>query len=459
MKMKSLFSYIILFLFCYGCSPYPKEVEQALKLAGNNQKELVKVLEHYRGKDKLKFEAACFLISNMPYHKSKIHLELSPNYFNYFKKVDSIYLADSAAIKNDSLKRVLAQIFDSIPPPLETPAQSDIEIINSVFLINTIEDAFVEWLHSPLLKNNSFDEFKEWVLPYRSVDESIVIDRKQLKSIIYDQISQHGMDNIYKPIDSYQKYIRLQRSMNAYIASNHHIDLFDPFIPAFKMDCHNLAARTCNFFRSCGIPVVYEFTPQWPDKDSRHYWCASPDSNNILQPYTPPYNNLRGDWDLSLKYAGKVFQRTFGAMKDSPYFLKNTEEIVPSVFDIATIKDVTSRYHQCQSLTLPFQNSASVNLAYLSFFNTQGEFTPVAWGRVDKHNQSVTFDQVPLNILFFPSYMSEEGNVVGFDTSFMLRMNRTTGQIIQERISCDTHQKIQMKLFRKYPPKKHLVDC
>lgn len=81
------------------------------------------------------------------------------------------------------------------------------------------------------------------------------------------------------------------------------------------MDCHNLAAITCNIFRACGIPVVYEFTPQWTDKDSRHYWCSSPDSTLTFHPYTPPYNNLGEDWELSLKYASKVYRMTFGAQK------------------------------------------------------------------------------------------------------------------------------------------------
>lgn len=69
------------------------------------------------------------------------------------------------------------------------------------------------------------------------------------------------MDNIRKPIELYKKYVRLQKSLNKRINTNTHIGIYDLFIPSFKMDCHNLAAITCNIFRACGIPVVYEFTP------------------------------------------------------------------------------------------------------------------------------------------------------------------------------------------------------
>lgn len=459
MNVKSFFCYIFLLFICYACRPYSKEVEQALALSGDNKEELVKVLEYYRGRDELKFAAACFLIGNMPYHKSKIQLELPSYYFRHFSEIDSICRADSGAVANDSLKYLLARAFDSIPPPLEIPVKPDIETLTSTYLINNIECAFDEWYHSPLLKTLSFDEFKEWVLPYRTVDESLVDNKRLLKSMINNRLDQNGMDDIRKPIECYQKYVRLQKAMNSYITSKHHIGPFDPFIAAFKMDCHNLAARTCNYFRACGIPVVYEFTPQWPDKDSRHYWCASPDSNHVLQPYTPPYNNLREDWDASLKYAGKVYQRTFGAMKNSPYFLKNENEIVPSVFDVATIKDVTDRYHLCQNLTLPMKTNLSNNLAYLSFFNMEGELTPVAWGEIDKRKCSITFFHVPINILFFPSYLSEEGIACSFDKPFMLKRDTITGHIVREEMACDTHRKIRMHLLRKYPPKIHLADC
>lgn len=261
MKVESFFFYICLLILCCACHPYPKEVEQALTLSGKNKEELIKVLEYYKGKDELKFAAACFLISNMPYHKSKTQQILPSYYFRHFNKIDSICRVDSGATKNDSLKRQLAHTFDSTPPPSEVSAKTDIEILTSTYLIDNIECAFDEWKRSPLLSTLSFDEFKEWVLPYRTVDESIVDNKRLLKSVIYDRIALNGMDDIRKPIDCYQKYVRLQKTMNAYITSKHHVGLFDPFIPAFKMDCHNLAARTCNYFRACGIPVVYEFTP------------------------------------------------------------------------------------------------------------------------------------------------------------------------------------------------------
>ena len=41
---------------------------------------------------------------------------------------------------------------------------------------------------------------------------------------------------------------------------------------------------------------------------------------------------------MDLKYAGKVYQKTFAAMKDTPYFLRNKDEIIPAPFDVPHYK-------------------------------------------------------------------------------------------------------------------------
>ena len=456
---KILFIFHVVCMFCFSsCSSYPEEVEKALSVLGNNRAELVRVLEHYRSNDRLKFKTACFLISNMPYHKSGYNIELPKSYFTYFKMVDSMGTLIPDANHNDSLTKVLGQQYASLAFPHDkVNTLDDIQRFTAEFLIENIDDAFYEWQHSPLLKSISFDDFKEWILPYRTVDEDFVGNKPMLRSIIYDKLFTGNAGTIYEVIENYKKYVRWQKEMNKQVISDKHIGPFDLFIPAFKMDCSNLAVYTCNYFRACGIPTVYEFTPQWPDKDSRHYWCASPDSTNVLQPYTPPYNNLLEDWPLDLKYVGKVYQRTFAAMKDSPYFLKNEDEMLPSVFDVPTIKDVTDRYHQCTEITIPMHVNTSNRLAYLSFFNTKEELSPVAWGKISSWKHSVTFKKIPFNMLFFPSYIAEDGRIVPFGKPFILRKDSITDCAIKEELKCDTAQTVRMHLLRKYPSKRHLV--
>lgn len=158
----------IMCIFCFlSCSEYPEEVEKALSLSGDNRMELIKVLEHYGDSDHLKFEAACFLIGNMPYHKSKYNLELSGKYHEYFERIYSIGKLIPDANHNDSLTVMLSREYALLPSSRESVNNmDDIQLFNAEFLINNIEEAFYEWRHSPLLKNLSFEDFKEWVLPF-----------------------------------------------------------------------------------------------------------------------------------------------------------------------------------------------------------------------------------------------------------------------------------------------------
>jgi len=78
-------------LFFLSCKPYPEDVREALELSYTNRPELEKVLAHYRKTDRKKFKAACFLIANMPYHKTKNELKLQDFYYRYFEEIDSLF--------------------------------------------------------------------------------------------------------------------------------------------------------------------------------------------------------------------------------------------------------------------------------------------------------------------------------------------------------------------------------
>ena len=269
------------------------------------------------------------------------------------------------------------KIYETLPKPITNEGKPDVETIRSEFLIDNIDRAFEAWHESPLLKDLSFEDFKEFILPYRTNEEWVPYNRSSLKKIFHNQITKGGMHNITKPIEWYKTYIEKCRWINYYISSKEHTGLFDLFLPAFKMDCENISTWTCNYFRSIGIPVVYEYSPQWPDKNRRHFWCVSPDSNQILQPFSPPDNNLGEDWKESLKFIGKVYRKTYGVYHNSPYFIKEENEYVPEELDVPTIKDETFRYHQTVILRMRFNETTNNNLAYLCFFNTNG-INPVA---------------------------------------------------------------------------------
>ena len=185
------------------------------------------------------------------------------------------------------------------------------------------------------------------------------------------------------------------------------------------MNCFNITTWSCNILRASGIPVYFEFTPQYRDRDNPHYWCASPDSTNIPLPYTVPNNNLMDDWESELQYSSKVYRRTYGANRKTPHFTARPDESIPAELAIPTLLDVTWRYHPTITLRVPLDLFIDNNNVYLCTFNTKTELTAVAWGKVDYKKREAIFEQVPINHLFFPAYYVDE-EYISFSTPFIL---------------------------------------
>lgn len=497
------FTYFLIFqLFFSGCySPYPDMVIDALKASKANKEELEKVLEYYRGKDDEKYKAACFLIENMPYHQSQNEMQLSVGHEVYFKVADSlynVYYGDMTAtqinklnfIVPDSVCEYLSEQYALLSEPVITDGVPDIEKVNAKFLIDNIETAFKVWRQSPLLKNMSFDEFKEFVLPYRTTSECLLYKRSELYNRYNPLLCQEGMESINVPIERFKTFTFRQKRISNNTKLTYNVGLYDLYLWTIEFDCHNLTTWTTNIFRACGIPAAYEFTPQWPDKESKHFWCVSPDSSGIYKPYTVPRNNLGEDWETSLKSVGKVYRRTFGINRDSPYFLRGEKEYVPEVFEIAAIEDETFRYHQTITLKMPFHIDTRNKLAYLSYVTRSG-VVPVAWGKIDDEKGTVTFEQVPLSMIFIlsyyegseiktigsPSFLERRGKITNISMPLTTNINsnicsfeikedklydtqtKSVSQNIFLRVlKSDGNKSGDMRLARKYPVKQHLLD-
>nr|WP_297167091.1 discoidin domain-containing protein [uncultured Dysgonomonas sp.] len=448
--------FLLLFLLNSCQSNLSKDVTYALELAGENRSELEKVLYHYKQTNKKKYEAACFLISNMQYHRSKHTITLDSAYYSFFYRTDFLYneifqhyktsdILSFKSIEYDDLRKGKENEFSNIPlPEVEENTQTDLQLVKSGFLIDNIERAFEVWENSPLLKDMPFDDFKEFILPYRTTNEELLLTRSDLQKMWVNRLGIDGFSNITLPLERYKAYVEKCRWLNYYTRPEKHIALFDLFLPKFKMDCHNMTNWSCNILRACGIPAVYEYTPQWKERSSRHFWCTSPDSTGILQPYTAPDNNVREDWQSDIKYAGKVYRKTFAANKRSPFFLAEGSEYIPDELSSPLLLDQTFRYHQTITLRLPFNENTKNNLAYLCMFK-EGELNPVGWGIINQKTKEVIFEQVPLNTVFIPVYYDDQ-TIVNLGEPFMVYSSGITAGISMPLTSNHQEQTFDFKV-------------
>ena len=106
---------IMAFLVVAAITSCNDTLDQSLELAGDNRQELEKVLAYFEDdEDPLKYEAACFLIENMPYH-------YAPKGENV-DYVDSVYLAMSEYPK-EQREKVFKELLKAKDLPNGRPAK------------------------------------------------------------------------------------------------------------------------------------------------------------------------------------------------------------------------------------------------------------------------------------------------------------------------------------------------
>ena len=152
--MRNKFFVSLIFIFSFSCARHSPELEEILQLAGNNRRELEKVLRHY-GKnphDTLKLRAAEFLIENMPghfaYDTSELHL-----YHPILYRMDSMrYYSVEGRMALDAEWNTLKRKY-----PLQKHVfrqQFDITRITGDYLITHIDSAMSVWQKKSLSRQH-----------------------------------------------------------------------------------------------------------------------------------------------------------------------------------------------------------------------------------------------------------------------------------------------------------------
>lgn len=166
--MKKIILTVVLVFILTSFNNFSDKLENALKEAGENRAALEKALNFYKTNpaDSLKYKAAVFLIENLPYRYSCNSIP------GYEKAFDSINKYPVKGNREGMFKKIFKELSSNniFDPSEMTP---DIQQISSQFLINNIELSFTAWNKIPKEKRASFDDFCNYVLPYKTANEPI----------------------------------------------------------------------------------------------------------------------------------------------------------------------------------------------------------------------------------------------------------------------------------------------
>lgn len=463
---------ILLVVALFSCRPIPEEVEEVIDYAGSNRGELKKVLRHYgwRDRDSLKFRAACFLIENMKWHYSTKKVERIDPRFEWFCRVaDSAYQAvwEEMGGSLDSLSRCerlfrnrMKWLADSVrkcefrPSVVSEGVFPDLSLVGSRFLIGHIDNAFRQWERSSFARSLSFDEFCEYLLPYRSLHgypltaPGNVLAEKYGRFVCCD-----SAETLAQHILRYNRRIAADRNLLGWRPFSD----FGIYNLSFRgHDCIDVAVWGADILRACGIPVKVEYCDAYRSFAGRHFYCSVLDERGEWQGFSVE-TEVPDPGKFSIGSMMNVYRRHYGARKDSPYYLRNAGEYLPPVFASPCFREVTAIRADVAAVRLPFPVVTSNRLAYLAAFQARRAPAPVTWGTVDSVRQEVCFENTMFDRLYFPVYY-EGKELRSFGDPFYITRDSTLAEGYRmHRFHADTSLREDILLTRKFSRKPNMI--
>jgi hypothetical protein len=432
---------IIAFLPFFSCEK-KNYLEEALIMSQENRSELEKVLNHYKC-DTLKLKAARFLIENMPGHYS--YSENSPELEGYYSEVDSVYELFKG-LERDSLiviYEAIAKKYDRNKITIE----ADEQCITADYLINNIEQSFDTWQNSPWAKHANFEEFCEYILPYKASEYQALDNwREYSKGICNGDMDTLQYCTLYKNLAvkaCETVNLELKKQVKPKIIHSNGI------FPVMKVDiamkmpvgtCDEYALIATAVLRAKGIPTVIDYTPQWPFRSMGHTW------NVVLDNFGKNIAFLGCDTKVGLPHkadhpTAKVFRHTYAINREIKK-LNLTEQYVPATFRNYHIKDVTEEYMSPIDVKIKLKREINSQYAYLAVFDNKN-WIPVQYGRV-KGNK-VIFQKMGKNAVYLPVIYGEKG-LIPIASPFILNSRGEYREIVPDISSNQT-----LVLDRKYP--------
>ena len=381
-----------------SCSHKYDALEYAYKVAGPNRGELEKVMNHYKD-DPEKLAAARFLIENMPGHYSYKRTREIDEYYEIALQLTKSGLTPKE--QRDSLLYLSDNRFFG----LDQDIIQDARIITADYLIQNIDKAFDVWKNERWAKHITFDEFCEWILPYKCVElQSFDCWRDTMRQTFWWNIAHMDYDD-----ESYDSPFRAVNTIRSEISWRiKPVGMYNrsgfPMRSASTLahmtfgscaDYVNLGVLT---FRSYGIPVIIEETPSWGRYRAGHTWYTLLNDNG---------EEMRSEWDISSTPGGpffphqripKVYRQQYAINRERvPYHNRSVYQYPFSIFS----HDVTDRYFNTTDVTISIRKNVKLveDFAYIATFNGHSsEWTLIDFGEVKKGK--VTFQKMGRNILY-----------------------------------------------------------
>jgi hypothetical protein len=430
--------------FATACKQSTNYLEAALQLAGNNRPELEKVLQHYSSNptDSLKYKATVFLIENMPGHYS---FEEPNDLTKYYDEIDSMFETYKSYPYDDHLIKIYEDISHKYNIN-QLKIIPDLMCIKSDYLIDNIDRAFEVWQHGNWATHLNFDDFCEYILPYKCEDGQTLDNWREYSKGVYSK----GLEILH--------YCPLYRNLAFKAGEVMNLELKKQLVPNINLtnmsmpikrvrsaikkpfgNCAEYGFIATSAFRAEGIPVMMDYIPQWPFRSMGHTW------NILLDNYGKNVIFVGCNSKLGLPHKedhpiAKVFRKRYAINREIET-LHRTEKYIPPLLRSPFFKDVTTEYVRTFDIDIEFKQKIDNQYAYLAVFNNK-EWIPIQWGKTN--GKKATFKNIGGHAVYLPVSYDARG-VVPIANPFILTATGEKKELIPDLVHTQ-----QTKLYRKY---------
>ncbi|WP_326329436.1 hypothetical protein [Parapedobacter sp. 10938] len=327
---------------------------------------------------------------------------------------------------------------------LDLKAVEDIKNITSEYLINNIEQSFFLWENQKWTQQLTFDEFCQYILPYKIFDGQTLDNWKEYLFKKYNNLlanlkySSVYSNSVYMSCDIINK--RLKKDMSPIVLPNNNRPIISlKALSAMTYGpCDAYTSLANAVMQANGIPVGEDFTPQWPFRSLGHSWnfLRENKNNNIV------FEGANGTVGMPHKkdhILAKVYRRSFGINRELETIIRHGDA-VPPVFSSPFIHDVTDEY--LSTIDVEIDVESKRKYIYLAVFDNKN-WNILAWG---KNNAGrVKFKKLGKGVLYMPVEFNNN-NLKYIGDPFIILHN---GDIV--KVSPDISKKQTLRLERKYP--------
>lgn len=379
-------------------------LERALILAGSNRQELEFVLDHY-AHDSLALESAKFLIRNMPGHYSYAD---TITVGRFYDAIDSLVRIMKGQ-PNEDIQHAINTLYKNYNAHTFSITQ-DVRVISAKFLIDNIDKAIKQWKELPWCNRLNFDQFCEYILPYKTTElQELKPWRDSYNQYYGDSLERISSCSLYR-ISSFEAAITVNNCLRQYFIR----DRYDYEIPALYFrplsrlaipfaTCDELCNSGLTAFRAAGIPVAIDFVYVWGYGNRGHSWCVVNAPNGHDLPFVPIDTSPNAIHKVN-ETVGKAYRRTYAANPDLVE-LNNSGQLIPEPFRDIFQRDVTYLYADCRNITI---NIDMPDGSYVYLCNSsRAQWKPTAFAKV-KSGKAI-FNNIGKGCIYAVASYSKDG--------------------------------------------------